>query len=181
MHGAWQLILFASPAPRQGCDHFIHEPAEVVDGASADHVLAHHQTCAEGVQHTIQVAAHQPTWRVERPCAHICNAMSVSTAVHRTCQHCMKAGPAASMTQDSVFQARHLQSPSFIHTHDASHNVAHNALHIAVRDYLHNPVLNPPDDNLHNPQWHDCPAPAFQLRCELHQDLRTHLGICPSV
>ena len=86
MHGAWLSVLFASPATRQGCDHFIHEPAEVVHSPSADHVLAHHQTCAEGVQHPVQIPAHQPTWWVECPCAHICNAMCMSTAVQRTCQ-----------------------------------------------------------------------------------------------
>lgn len=95
MHGAWQsilvcspapnqscdhFILFVSPASRQGCDHFIHEPAEVVHSASTDHVLAHHQTCAEGVQHPVQVAADQPTWWIERPCAHICDAMDEITS-----------------------------------------------------------------------------------------------------
>lgn len=86
-HNAWLSILVASPASRQGCDHFIHEPAEVVHSAPADHVLAHHQTCAERVQHSVQISAYQPTWWVERPCAHICNAVNGLASVPRTRQH----------------------------------------------------------------------------------------------
>ena len=60
-------------------------------------------------------------------------------------------------------------------------DVLHNALHIAVRAHLHNPVLHALHDNLHSPKWHDCPASAWlvRLKCGLHYNLKAHLGICP--
>ena len=60
------------PAARKSSDHFIHEPAQVVDSASANGVLADHQAGAEGVQNLVEVASDQPTRWVEGPCPHIC-------------------------------------------------------------------------------------------------------------
>ncbi len=151
MHGAWLSVLFASPATRQGCDHFFHDATQCMEHGNQSWLPHLHRAKAVTISSCLshlhrakavtissmsllrlftvplltmslpttrlvqKVSSTRFRFRLTSPPGGL-NAHVRTSAMQCACQllfkgrvsPCMKAGPAAAVTQHNVFMARRL-------------------------------------------------------------------------